>query len=337
MAYAKHVFQKGEILTADQMNHIENGIEALDTAMLSKVEAVTGKGLSTNDYTDAEKTKLAGIAEGAGNYTLPEASNDTLGGVYTTYGPSGGWSYSGIFAETQMVNLGTKRTLRAILPYATSKVGGYGIVQAGDGLQMPYNGRIDMKEMTGATASKKGSIGAPPVPQAVDRMKYLRGDGTWDDLRSVIYNCYPVAWAPMDNGAHGWWDYDENGWMIPNDAANNVPPQVMKVALLTGPDISYNSLTLSFSYLNMISYEPITINFVELLGHPFSGDIVEIDSNGIVIAGERYAKSYNIPMRGGMIVKADQVCSFQIAYRQDPLAVIQALENRIAALENAQA
>lgn len=36
-----------------------------------KVEKVTGKQLSTNDYTVAEKTKLAGIATSANNYTHP--------------------------------------------------------------------------------------------------------------------------------------------------------------------------------------------------------------------------------------------------------------------------
>lgn len=36
-----------------------------------KVDKVTGKGLSTNDYTTAEKTKLAGIAEGANKYVHP--------------------------------------------------------------------------------------------------------------------------------------------------------------------------------------------------------------------------------------------------------------------------
>lgn len=35
------------------------------------VEKETGKGLSTNDYTTEEKEKLAGIAEGANNYTHP--------------------------------------------------------------------------------------------------------------------------------------------------------------------------------------------------------------------------------------------------------------------------
>lgn len=41
----------------------------------------TNKGLSTNDYTTAEKNKLAGIEASANNYSLPTASSDTLGGV----------------------------------------------------------------------------------------------------------------------------------------------------------------------------------------------------------------------------------------------------------------
>lgn len=45
------------------------------------VSKESGKGLSTNDYTTAEKTKLAGIAAGANAYTLPTASASTLGGV----------------------------------------------------------------------------------------------------------------------------------------------------------------------------------------------------------------------------------------------------------------
>ena len=37
----------------------------------NKVDKVTGKGLSTNDYTTAEQTKLSGIATNANNYTHP--------------------------------------------------------------------------------------------------------------------------------------------------------------------------------------------------------------------------------------------------------------------------
>lgn len=42
-----------------------------------KVDKETGKGLSTNDFTTAEKSKLEGLE----NYTLPAASADVLGGV----------------------------------------------------------------------------------------------------------------------------------------------------------------------------------------------------------------------------------------------------------------
>lgn len=42
-----------------------------------KVDKVEGKGLSSNDFTSAEKTKLEGLE----NYTLPAATAETLGGV----------------------------------------------------------------------------------------------------------------------------------------------------------------------------------------------------------------------------------------------------------------
>ena len=55
--------------------------QKLKTLFAGKVDKETGKGLSTNDYTTAEKNKLAGIDEGANNYTLPTASANELGGI----------------------------------------------------------------------------------------------------------------------------------------------------------------------------------------------------------------------------------------------------------------
>lgn len=49
----------------DSHNHIISNIDGLQSALDKKVNAVEGKGLSTNDYTTAEKNKLAGIAAGA--------------------------------------------------------------------------------------------------------------------------------------------------------------------------------------------------------------------------------------------------------------------------------
>lgn len=59
---------------------------AMNTALGNKVDKVSGKGLSTNDYTTAEKDKLAGIATGANNYSLPVATASVLGGVKTSTG-----------------------------------------------------------------------------------------------------------------------------------------------------------------------------------------------------------------------------------------------------------
>lgn len=55
----------------------------ITTLLGNKVDKVSGKGLSTNDYTTAEKNKLSGIATGANNYALP-AAGAALGGVKTT-------------------------------------------------------------------------------------------------------------------------------------------------------------------------------------------------------------------------------------------------------------
>ena len=51
-------------------------LQALEATVSGKVDAVTGKDLSTNDYTDAEKTKLAGIAAGAQVNTLTGVKGD---------------------------------------------------------------------------------------------------------------------------------------------------------------------------------------------------------------------------------------------------------------------
>lgn len=45
--------------------------EQVDTSLSGKVDKISGKGLSTNDFTTAYKTKLEGIAEGANNYVHP--------------------------------------------------------------------------------------------------------------------------------------------------------------------------------------------------------------------------------------------------------------------------
>lgn len=51
-------------------------IKQIKAWLKGKVDKVEGKGLSTNDFTNDQKTKLEGLE----NYTLPTASADTKGG-----------------------------------------------------------------------------------------------------------------------------------------------------------------------------------------------------------------------------------------------------------------
>lgn len=60
---------------------LKKSIDLTKTALRGKVDKVDGKQLSTEDYTSAEKSKLAGIADNANNYSLPPATSNSLGGV----------------------------------------------------------------------------------------------------------------------------------------------------------------------------------------------------------------------------------------------------------------
>ena len=63
---------------ADNKYYTKNSANA---ALATKVDKVSGKQLSTEDYTTAEKTKLAGVDIGANKYVLPVASATVSGGI----------------------------------------------------------------------------------------------------------------------------------------------------------------------------------------------------------------------------------------------------------------
>lgn len=62
-------------------NNIIRIADALKKLIDGAVQEVAGKGLSTNDFTDTLLQKLNGIAEGANNYSLPDATSSIKGGV----------------------------------------------------------------------------------------------------------------------------------------------------------------------------------------------------------------------------------------------------------------
>lgn len=104
-------------------------------------------------------SKLAGIAAGANNYSLPVATSSVLGGVKTG---------ANITNSSGTISL-TKANVTAALGYT------------------PPTANTTYADMTGATSSTAGTNGLVPAPAAGKQSCYLRGDGTWAVPRDTTY------------------------------------------------------------------------------------------------------------------------------------------------------
>ncbi|MBP3812302.1 MAG: hypothetical protein J6E49_04230 [Acidaminococcaceae bacterium] len=99
-----------------------------------------------------DKAKLNGIAENANNYSLPEATSETLGGVRT-----------------------------------------------GENISND-SGLINVEVMTAATDDFAGKAGLAPAPGQGDQEKFLRGDGTWQELPILTNEEIETIFDEADQG-----------------------------------------------------------------------------------------------------------------------------------------
>lgn len=90
----------------------------VNAALAKKVDVVSGKGLSTNDFTAAYKSKLDGIAANANNYSLPLAANGTRGGIQVGYAANGRNYPVQLSGEKAYVNIPWTDTTYDLSPYA---------------------------------------------------------------------------------------------------------------------------------------------------------------------------------------------------------------------------
>ena len=171
-------------LSSTSTNPVQNKI--VNSALSNKVDKVSGKGLSTNDFTTAEKEKLSGITAGANNYTLPVANNSTLGGVKTT---STVTSASGLTACPIIDGVPYYKDTNTVYTHPTS-AGNKHIPSGGkqgqilrwsaDGTAIwGDDNNTTYSDMKGATSSAAGTHGLVPAPASGNQAKFLRGDGTW--------------------------------------------------------------------------------------------------------------------------------------------------------------
>ena len=74
---------------------VQAGSERLSAALTKKVDKEDGKGLSTNDYTNAEKNKLSGIEANANNYVHPTTAGNKHIPAGGSAGKILGWAADG--------------------------------------------------------------------------------------------------------------------------------------------------------------------------------------------------------------------------------------------------
>ena len=61
----------------DKINSMSGNVTDIEAALNGKVDKITGKGLSSNDYTDAEQQKLETIEAGAQQNTVSSVAGKT--------------------------------------------------------------------------------------------------------------------------------------------------------------------------------------------------------------------------------------------------------------------
>lgn len=172
----------------------------------NKVDKVPGKGLSSTDFTSAEKTKLAGVATDATKNATDAALRDRA----THTGTQLAATISDLAATVRAVLLtGLDTSTNAVLTAADTVLSGLGKLQKQlsdavvsiankankgansditslSGLTTPLSvaqggtgSTTGVPTLAGATASTAGAKGLVPAPAVGDQLKFLRGDGTF--------------------------------------------------------------------------------------------------------------------------------------------------------------
>ena len=155
----KQITESNKLIDLDLLKRYHSN---LTTDILNKkVDVVIGKQLSTNDYTTAEKEKLAGITPGAQINVKPDWNAETGSAAEILNKP-----------EAMKANGGNADT-----------VNGHTVLA-----DVPENAKFTdttYEVFKGASATQKGTWGLVPMPIQGSENSYLRGDGTWAEIEKV--------------------------------------------------------------------------------------------------------------------------------------------------------
>lgn len=144
---------------SDAVKHITSAERTLWNTVSNKVDKVTGKGLSANDFTDELLTKLNGVEAGANKYTHP--------------------AYAAKVSGLYKVTVDGTGHVSVVTPVTKADITALGI--PGQDTNTEYS------TMTGASSSAAGKSGLVPAPVAGNNDEFLRGDGTWATPKDTTY------------------------------------------------------------------------------------------------------------------------------------------------------
>ena len=157
-----------------RVTDVEKDIDSLETFVNNKVDKVSGKGLSTNDYTTSEKNKLSGIASGAEvNVQSDWNVTDTTSDAFIKNKPT-------IPTKTsQLTNDSGFKTTDNNTTYSLSKSGSTITLTGSDGstTSVTDSNTTYSNFVKSGSSAKAGLVPAPSTTAGTT--KYLREDGTW--------------------------------------------------------------------------------------------------------------------------------------------------------------
>lgn len=156
----------------------------------------TGKGLSSNDYTSAEKTKLSGIAEGANKYVHPSYTAQKSGLYKVTVDASGHVSATTAVAKADITGLGIPAQDTT---YADATTSTQGLMSAADKTKLDG-------VATGAQANKIESVkvnGTALTPDSskavnVDLSAYAKSADVTKEIASAVSGVTQIDYSVVE-------------------------------------------------------------------------------------------------------------------------------------------
>lgn len=156
----------------------------------------TGKGLSSNDYTSAEKTKLSGIAEGANKYVHPSYTAQKSGLYKVTVDASGHVSTTTAVAKADITGLGIPAQDTT---YADATTSTHGLMSAADKTKLDG-------VATGAQANKIESVkvnGTALTPDSskavnVDLFAYAKSADVTKEIASAVSGVTQIDYSVVE-------------------------------------------------------------------------------------------------------------------------------------------